>query len=912
MNFRKCLVTGLGVGICIILGAWVLIQSTPAWAADETCVNGNPAPCEEDIQLVGCTLCHSIRMIAGNRNGTDRQVWAATGTNRHETAPKRADWTALVQSMIDKGSPAILELTAGYLNTNYCTSCSGPILGSPVVPTATITDTAAVVNWDTSANGFADEATTTVLYYGTNKADVLLGPGCSSCQTATVAGSVTHHVVNLSGLSAFTQYYVVNEATSGLGTTRSTYAIGFRTKRASGGGGGECTPATDPIPARVYLSNQDENNPSIVALDPDTDAVTASIPVNGTPGELVGSPDGSTVFAVAGASVSVIDVESNVELGTLLGVGDTFNQLAVSPDGSRLYLAYRQLVPATLKIKVFDTTDPTTPTLMTTVTSNMFNPCYGALGLAVSPDGTELYMACRIGAAGNPDRFYMIDTATYTPTQTATYPRENSNYMFINALAVSPDGSRVYVARAHSEGSTVEYFNGTTGARQGAIALPANALPRAAVFTPDGTKLYVVDQVLGTHVINPVTNTRTTTLPQTKSRGLDIAMAPNTHAFTTLLFEVHDLNAATNAWAATIPGGSDFNAAYQITATVGRPGTPEVCPPEGGGPIPSLIFLSDAQGTAPGHSNQIAVINPDSNLQVASIPANAEPAESVAHPDGSTVYVMEGKNLSVIDVLGNVELSTLIGVGDIFNQLAISPDGSKLYLAYRQVVPSTLIIKVFDTSDPATPTLSTTISNAMFNPCYGALGLAVSPDGSQLYMACRIGAAGNPDRFYMINTATNTPTQTSTYARENTNYMFINALAVTPDGSKVYLARAHSDGSTVEYFNGATGAHLGSIALPENALPRAAAFTAGGSKLYVVDQVLGTHVINPVTNTRTTTLPQSKSRGLDIAMTADGTHAYTTLLFEIFDLYTPTNSWLATVMGDFNAAYQITISPGHE
>jgi Divergent InlB B-repeat domain len=328
-------------------------------------------------------------------------------------------------------------------------------------------------------------------------------------------------------------------------------------------------PAGDPVPARIYFSNQDTDNPTVVVMDPDSTTILGSIPVNGVPGELVGHPDGTILYVVVGSDLSVIDVATNQELTVLTDVGDTFNLLAMSPDGSKLYLIYRQIVPATLILKVFDTTDPTTPTLMTTVSNAMFNGCYGALGLAVSPDGSQLYMACRIGAGGNPDRFYMIDTATYTPTQTATYPRENSNYMFVNALAVTPDGSTVYIARAHSAGSTVEYFNATTGARQGAIALPANAMPRAGAFTPDGSKLYVTDQVLGTHVINPATHTRTTTLPQSKSRGLDIAMTADAHAYTTLLFEIHDLNAANNTWAATI--GGDFSAAYQITATPGHP-----------------------------------------------------------------------------------------------------------------------------------------------------------------------------------------------------------------------------------------------------------------------------------------------------------------------------------------------------
>jgi YVTN family beta-propeller protein len=909
MKFQKRLVVGLAIGL-FILGAWVFLQPSSAWAAGETCVNGSSAPCEEDIQLLGCTLCHSIRLMGGNRNGTDRQIWAATGTNRHETAPKRADWTATVQSMIDKGSPAILELTAGYLNTNYCTSCTGPILGSPVPTTATITDTTATVTWTTSNSAFGDENTNTVLYYGTNKADVLLGPGCSSCQVVSISESVGNHTVNLTGLSSFTQYYLVNEATSGLGTTRSKYAPSFRTKRPSGGGG-ECIPATDPIPSRVYFSSQTAT-PSIGVLDPATDTVVASIPVNDTPSEMVAHPDGSTLYTMVGTSLSVVDVQGNVELGSVLGVGQfIFQHLAMDPDGSKLYLLYRQLSPRTLKIKVFDTTDPTTPTLMATISDPLFDICYAPLGLAVKPDGSQLYVACQNADTTKSDHFYMVDTATHAVTYTASYPRDDGQYFFVNALTVKPDGSTVYLALNNRQtGSRIQLFDGATGVKSGAIMLGLDSSPRAGAVTPDGSRLYVVDQQQGTHVIDTATNTVTKTMTKTKSYGVDLAMAADgTAAYTSMLFEIHHLNVSTDSWSATVTSGVD--GAWQLATTPGRPGTPEVCPPGGGGPIPSYIYVSDA-----GDPYQIAVIDPLTDLQVASIPSNGTPSESVAHPDGSVVYVMEDTDLAVIDVLGNVELSSVLGAGEfIFQHLAMAPDGSKLYLLYRQIAPRTLKIKVFDTTDPTMPSLITTISDPLFDICYAPLGLAVKPDGSQLYVACQNANTANADHFYMVNAGTYAVTYTDSFPRDDGQYFFVNALAVSPDGGKVYLARSNRDtGSTVQSFDGATGLKSGAVALGLNSSPRAAVFTPDGSKLYVVDQQKGTHLINPATNTLTLTMPKTKSYGLDIAITPDGDHFYTTLLFEIHDIYTPTNSWFKTIKGnenDFSGAWQITISPGN-
>jgi hypothetical protein len=234
MNTRKYFVSALLIGI-LVAAAWFLFTAMPA-QAQQSCA-GPGGVCAEDPVLQGCTQCHSYQIQGGNRNGTARQIWRSSGAMRHELAPKRTDWTTTVQQMISKGSSAVLARTAGYLNTNYCTTCTGPILSSISAPSAQITTTTATIIWSTSASGFEDEPATSVLYYGTNQADVLLGPGCSSCQVVSDPTMVAHHAVNLSGLSPDTRYYVVNESTSALGTTRSKYTLDFRTAPDCEGGG---------------------------------------------------------------------------------------------------------------------------------------------------------------------------------------------------------------------------------------------------------------------------------------------------------------------------------------------------------------------------------------------------------------------------------------------------------------------------------------------------------------------------------------------------------------------------------------------------------------------------------------------------------------------------------------------------
>jgi YVTN family beta-propeller protein len=332
--------------------------------------------------------------------------------------------------------------------------------------------------------------------------------------------------------------------------------------------------------------------------------------------------------------------------------------------------------------------------------------------------GSNLYLACRPADSTKPDRFYLIDAATNAVTQTATFTRDATNNTSINAIAVKPDGSLVYLARTDSNGSTVEIFDGSTGANVGAIALPANALPRAGVVTPDGKTLYVVDQVLGTHVIKTATNTLLLTMSQTKSRGFDIAISPDgTRLYTTLLSSVFVLDATTNTWVMTITG--DFTAAYQVTVTPGATALPSV---------PAQVYLSNSPSSTSTDTPRVVVIDPATNpLEITSIPVTDVPGESAPHPDGRTVYVVVGTGLAVIDVATDV-LTTVSGVGDLFNHVVVAPDGKKLYLLYRKSSgTATLEIKVFDLTDPTVPTLSTTISDPSFDGCYAPLGMGIRP-----------------------------------------------------------------------------------------------------------------------------------------------------------------------------------------
>jgi DNA-binding beta-propeller fold protein YncE/chitodextrinase len=686
-----------------------------------------------------------------------------------------------------------------------------------------------------------------------------------------------------------------------------------------------CVP---PVPSRLYLSDRTSSDFKIVPIDLDSATniyknVLPPIPVASTPGNIAANPKGKTVYAVVGTDLAVIDVATNTVLDTVPigGVVDT-HQVVVSPDGQNVYVAYRQTPGSTLQIQVINATT-NTPVGNLDLTNPSFAGCYLPIGLGIDPTGNPLYVACRDIDSTKPDRFFAIDPTANPPTilGQSTFNKD-SNFGFINAMAVRPDGVRVYVTRTDTIASKVEVFRGVgdtgpVGDHLKSIALPSKSTPRAAVATLDNAYLYVVDQALGTLVISIVADTGgayVRTLSRLTSFGFDIALNPDgtqiypSHLNSLFAWTIN--SDGSNTYLTTVTGG--FTNGYQLTITPGAP--TGVCHV----PTPSRLYFSERNTTSPA----IVPVDLDTNglyTQVkAPIPVQGLPAELAPHPNGQFVYAITGNSdLTVIDVVTNTVLNRVPVAGGLLgnNQLVVSADGKKLYIAYRPPRFLEFRVKIYDIDlDPTSPTLTDIIINSSFKGCITPIGLGVDPTGSgRLYVACRDSSSTLPDRFFVIDTTTDPPTHTlgSTFAKDS-NLSFINALAVRPDGAKVYLARLNSLKSTVEVFDGATGADLKSIALPSSTVPRAAVATMDNAKLYVADSALGTHVIDASSDSYVKTLNRLTSWGFDIALTPDGMHVYTLRLNKLYgwDITTAPAESLAATVPILSYGYIDTITPG--
>src|ERR1700730_5117395 len=90
----------------------------------------------------------------------------------------------------------------------------------------------------------------------------------------------------------------------------------------------------------AYITNAGSNNVSVI--DTATNTVTATITVGSVPVGVAISPDGTRVYvtnsqpASATGTASVIDTASNTAIATIpVGLGP--NGIAVTPDGNRVY-----------------------------------------------------------------------------------------------------------------------------------------------------------------------------------------------------------------------------------------------------------------------------------------------------------------------------------------------------------------------------------------------------------------------------------------------------------------------------------------------------------------------------------------------------------------------------------------------
>lgn len=216
---------------------------------------------------------------------------------------------------------------------------------------------------------------------------------------------------------------------------------------------------------RIYFSDTD--NDSVKVFDPVANAVAANVAVGGEPRGLAISPDGSRLYVGnrRSGTISVIDTAALDTLDPIrLPAGAEPAGVAITPDGRKLYVANEAGNGSVYSV---DLSGGEAPTMIPTG--------LGANEVAVSPDGSLVYVTNN--EAGNVVVLDVLTDAVVTALNVATP----------TGVVFSPDGAYVYVAGGGQVGRVFEYEVG--GGPQPVREWTVGADPEGLAFSADGRVL---------------------------------------------------------------------------------------------------------------------------------------------------------------------------------------------------------------------------------------------------------------------------------------------------------------------------------------------------------------------------------------------------------------------------------------
>ena len=132
-------------------------------------------------------------------------------------------------------------------------------------------------------------------------------------------------------------------------------------------------------------------------------------------------------------------------------------------------------------------------------------------GVAVTPDGGKVYVT-NTGTGESPGTVSVISTATDTVIATITIDRGTAGTAGSEGVAVTPDGSKVYVA-SDDEAGSISVINTATNMVAAKFS-DGGVAPFGVAVTGDGGQVYVANLLSNTvSVINAASDTVTATIP---------------------------------------------------------------------------------------------------------------------------------------------------------------------------------------------------------------------------------------------------------------------------------------------------------------------------------------------------------------------------------------------------------------
>ncbi|GAC1539855.1 MAG: hypothetical protein NVS2B17_15550 [Candidatus Velthaea sp.] len=238
------------------------------------------------------------------------------------------------------------------------------------------------------------------------------------------------------------------------------------------------TPAGDI----AYVANYGDDSVSII--DTGSNTVIATIPEAGGPDAVTSSRDGRIMYVgnYKAGTVGVIDTLSRTVVATIANMGARPVRMVLAPDGSRLYV-----MPNDSTLRVVNTT---TNTALAPIT--LGNYYFLGNDVVLNPTASRAYVAGSFTAGTA-----VVDTSLQSLIATIpdAPPLPGTSFAATTgALAISPDGRKLYAAAYDSNEVSVYDLLGGTAPTVQAVAGPptyGSTLGHMHLST-DGSRLYII------------------------------------------------------------------------------------------------------------------------------------------------------------------------------------------------------------------------------------------------------------------------------------------------------------------------------------------------------------------------------------------------------------------------------------
>jgi len=241
-------------------------------------------------------------------------------------------------------------------------------------------------------------------------------------------------------------------------------------------------------------------------------AVVATIPVSDFGTGIAITPDGTRAYVAAGSKILVIDTATN-EVASTINVGDMPYAVAISPDGGRAYaidLMQREVwmidTTSNSVVRRVELGEPRRPVLRP--------------GVAVSPDGSKVYATVSQPEGVGFDLLFSIDAATGAKEQRALgfHPGQ---------LVAGRDGRLVWIAGCRALCSDGALHGVDPQSPGDAIQLTLPTVPGGVAISPDGTRVYVANGLAASVSVADVRAQRILTSVRVGAEPLGVATSPD-------------------------------------------------------------------------------------------------------------------------------------------------------------------------------------------------------------------------------------------------------------------------------------------------------------------------------------------------------------------------------------------------